>query len=413
MISSSLLRNIEQNIFKKDLLDLSGKKINDEEVLLLVNALKKNTSIKKIKLWANEIGDTGAMLLASIHTVEEMDLAENKISEEGAKVLANAHLKKLIISGNPIGDKGIQFFSDSKNLIELQACSCNITEVGSNIIFEKNNILSKINLSSNALGPQGIKALEFNNTLEEVDLSYCDIGDEGMYCIANNRTLRSLDLSNNNITDQSATILAEHLTLKILNLTQNEVGDGFAKSLIKNNQLQELIISRNQVTSAGLSFLLKSPSLNVISLYDNPMHITTPTEIQNGTFFTSDHQFFIRTSKLEQEREVQKNDSDAEEPVISLKNIPPTTIPLDDSSVQKSPITSQFNNFQQQKPQPTAKRKADEIVSHPDFSDFFHSAKAEDIKLLFESLKENCKEIFRKKQKITPGLKSSASMENS
>jgi hypothetical protein len=37
------------------------------------------------------------------------------------------------------------------------------------------------------------------------------------------------------------------------------------------------------------------------------------------------------------------------------------------------------------KPQHTAKRKANEIVSHPDFSSFFHAAKAEDIKLFLES----------------------------
>jgi Leucine-rich repeat (LRR) protein len=390
--SSTLLVDIQQRTFREEFLDLSGQELGDEEALLLAEALKHNTHVKKIKLWGNNIGDRGAAAIALVSTLEEVNLADNKITAIGCLALSNSFfIKKLNISGNAIGDKGIIFFSNNASLLELEAASCDISAIGANDVFEKNKTLKKIDFSSNPLGHEGVKLLKFNNTLVEVALAYTAIGDEGAAHIANNRSLKTADLSNNGITDSGATALANESNLEVLNLTQNEVGDASSKAFSKNNQLKELILISNKITAEGLSCLLSSTSLNVIELYGNPIYLTSFKKIKDSHFATSDNTSFIRTTKP-----IKVTD-----PSKALES-PPSI--LEATPIPAPSITHQFNRPKENdhRALQEGQSKAEALMLHPDFVEFFQTASFTQLKYFFEQLKKDCLQVQsqRKRQKL-------------
>ena len=86
-------------------LDLSSKElcgVNDdgdgnytaEGIIALANALKVTTSVTKILVSRNELGDKGATILcdalreSTVSKVEELDLSSNYIGSGGAKAIA-------------------------------------------------------------------------------------------------------------------------------------------------------------------------------------------------------------------------------------------------------------------------------------------------------------------------------------
>ena len=111
------------------------------DVTGIAEALKGNETLKVLHLWTNAIGPSGAGELAEAlgnTTLEDLDLHDNNIQDDGAKALAkalifNETLKSLYLRYTQIGDEGAKALA---------------------------------------------KALEFNKTLKYLDLSRNQIGDE-------------------------------------------------------------------------------------------------------------------------------------------------------------------------------------------------------------------------------------------
>ena len=89
----------------------------DQDLEHLAKALKVNTSLTKLNLFGNSIGDEGAMHLTNALKVNtsltKLNLNANSIGAEGAKHLAEAHklntsLTTLGLSSNDIGDEGAE-----------------------------------------------------------------------------------------------------------------------------------------------------------------------------------------------------------------------------------------------------------------------------------------------------------------
>jgi hypothetical protein len=62
---NDILNRVRNNCRFLTTLDLSNKNINDKTALLLANALKTNTILKKINLCHNPMGDIGRFALAA------------------------------------------------------------------------------------------------------------------------------------------------------------------------------------------------------------------------------------------------------------------------------------------------------------------------------------------------------------
>lgn len=79
----------------KKLIKLSNRSINDKDVEILVNALK-GQHWGKIDLSNNNFTNKGVELLASI-SVDELDMSQNNLSDEGARHLLNSKTIKMIV----------------------------------------------------------------------------------------------------------------------------------------------------------------------------------------------------------------------------------------------------------------------------------------------------------------------------
>tara|TARA_B100000686_G_scaffold54198_1_gene58388 strand:- start:198 stop:767 length:570 start_codon:yes stop_codon:yes gene_type:complete len=117
---------IFKNNLRRSVLNLSGKKIGDKGLQIL---LKQEFvgNLKKIDLRYNEISPAGAKLLAKAEPFKNLKiliLKHNFLSDEGAVALAGSksfrQLKDLQLGWNEIRDAGALAFAESKNFPNLK-----------------------------------------------------------------------------------------------------------------------------------------------------------------------------------------------------------------------------------------------------------------------------------------------------
>ncbi|BBI16915.1 hypothetical protein NCS13_1_0720 [Neochlamydia sp. S13] len=227
----------------------------------LMDGLKVNTSLTKLNLHNNQLGDPGASTLADalkIHpSLSVLKLNGNKISNQGATGLAkllaaNPSLNKLVLNHNQIGNPGTTALANA--LKTHSSLTCLI--LGNNFIgntgtislakaLEANTSLTRLDLQANQIGSEGAtalaKVLKINTSLKELDFHINQIGDLGTYHLANalaiNSSLTKLDLQSNQISDKGVNALAKALeinsSLRVLKLSGNEISNQGASSLAK------------------------------------------------------------------------------------------------------------------------------------------------------------------------------------
>ena len=189
-----LYQVIEQSTVLEDLwLEGNNLTLDDGK---LANAIAKNTTLKKLYIYNNNIGPEGIKLLADAlkknHTniLQGLYLYDNIIGDEGAKYIAkmladNKTLQKIGLNDNNISDKGAQSLATS--LLE-------------------NTSLHTIDLGTNSIGDKGAQSiatsLVINTGIQEIYLDDNKIGDRGAEKLADaleaNHNIETLDLSGNN-----------------------------------------------------------------------------------------------------------------------------------------------------------------------------------------------------------------------
>ncbi|KAL9965532.1 hypothetical protein ACROYT_G029345 [Oculina patagonica] len=235
------------------------------DALIVLEALKWNSSLTELKLSDNNIGAHGAAGLAEAlqkyTSLTELYLSNNNIGAHGATGLAealqnNKSLTKLYLSLNNIGDHGAtglaEALQNNTSLTELGLSNNNIGDHGATRLAEalqKNKSLTKLYLSLNNIGDHGAaglaEALQNNISLTVLYLSYNNIGDHGAAGLAEalkkNTSLTELDLSVNNIGDHGATGLAralrENTVLRKLYLHGDHISE--AKNIFQNSNTVE------------------------------------------------------------------------------------------------------------------------------------------------------------------------------
>ena len=276
-------------------LNLEDIGISGQGATGLAEALKVNLTLTELNLRNNVIGDEGATLLAEALkvnlTLTELNLRYNDIDDEGATGLAealkvNLTLRDLNLRRNLIGDEGATSLAEALKvnltLTELNLQNNCIGHQGATGLAEAlkvNLTLRELNLRYNYIGDEGAtglaKALKVNLTLRDLNLRRNRIGDEGATSLAEalkvNLTLRGLNLQNNCIGHQGATGLAEalkvNLTLRELNLRYNYIGDegatGLAEALKVNLTPRDLNLRRNRIGDEGATSLAEALKVNL------------------------------------------------------------------------------------------------------------------------------------------------------
>lgn len=199
----ALLQVIDKNQSIQTL-DFSFADLGDNEIQKLVPHLKVNQNIRKLNFRKNNITAAGAAALTEILT-------------------SNNRLKKIILSGNPLG-KGFndifQALQENAQLTSLiisdkwEPNGIDDTHISALIEMVKlNETLKELNLCGNQFSNQGIQqlcqGLLMNNGLNIVNLDSTSIGDEGWLAIgewiSKTTSLQSLSIGNEIAKEDSIT----------------------------------------------------------------------------------------------------------------------------------------------------------------------------------------------------------------
>jgi Leucine Rich repeat len=161
-----LRRKIDTEL-KKNIADLSGCKLGDEDAKYLAEKLKNNTVVKILYLNSTNIGDEGARYVSDAikhnTSITEIWLSSNNIGAEGARYLSDAIKHNTSITGinlnnNNIGAEGARYLSDA---------------------IKHNTSITTILLQNNNIGDEGARylsdAIRHNTSITEIQLDYNNI----------------------------------------------------------------------------------------------------------------------------------------------------------------------------------------------------------------------------------------------
>ncbi len=257
--SESLLKKLEEQRYKSEG-DFSSCHLNDEQIVLIANEIKTNTSWKMLKLNSNKIGDAGMVHLSSA-------------------LVLNTTIEMLFLDDNKVGNYGIRLLTDSLmqnfTLINLTLAGNNIEEAGAKILADllrKNCTLTDLSLDGNFIGNNGMIAL--CETLEQY-----------------NRTLKKLWVNNSNITDKS-------LEAIIAVRTMNHVLDDF---IVDGNRFSKQAQDTLEIANKKHEEILKSlSSINeVIVLYLELKSIPEKRLSRDASFLFTNFRRLLNAEALE------------------------------------------------------------------------------------------------------------------
>ena len=237
---------------------ISERKVEKTFVVFLSNFLKTNTTVKTISLCNSSIDGVTALAecLKYNTSLTRLELNSDEIGDDGAAALGqclkhNTSLTTLELNSNKIGNVG------ATALGECLKC---------------NKSLTTLILNSNKFGDVGaaalVECLKYNKSLTRLELSGNEIGNDGTAalgeCLKHNTSLTTLILYNNKIGDVGATALGECLkhnrSLTTLNLNSNKIGDVGAAALVEclkyNKSLTWLELNDNEIGSDGTAALV-------------------------------------------------------------------------------------------------------------------------------------------------------------
>ena len=247
-------------------LNMSNNRITNEGAKMIGEAIKVNKTLQKLDISNNSISDDGTAAISDglkcNISLQELNMSRNKITNEGAKMIGeaikvNKTLQKLDISNNSISDDGTAAISDG---------------------LKYNISLQELNMSGNKITNEGAKmigeAIKVNKTLQKLDIVGNSISDDGAAAISDglkcNISLQELNMSRNKITNEGAKMIGEAIkvnkTLQKLDISNNSISDdgtaAISDGLKYNISLQELNMSGNKITNEGAKMIGEAIKVN-------------------------------------------------------------------------------------------------------------------------------------------------------
>ena len=315
-LSDSLIHN---NTLQE--LCIANTKINNCDFMMILNALRLNTTLAKLDVSHNSCMHPDNAIGISSYlqnnvTLKELNLGSNSIAthhvEEIMKALSvNTALQKLVMSDNPIYDAGAIAISkclQCNNSLKILCISyCHIRSIGAIKIAEAlkiNTALQKLDISLNqavvddslvefsaflkdnyTLKKLNISTLSVTSAaggvlqaviqncmrLEQLDLSHHTFNDKTVAalceCIKRKDTITNFIISDCSITNKGIKKMVEsfiffNYLLKKLNISSNNLCDDGAKAIAdyisKNSTLCELNLSCNKIGMVGSTKLAEA-----------------------------------------------------------------------------------------------------------------------------------------------------------
>ncbi len=175
--------------------------------------------------------------------LESIDLAQQRITDEGMRGFANAHFIKQV---------------------SLVDC-CSVTDIGLKYLAGLH--LTKLQLNDTRLSDLGMQTISQIPTLESLDLSETDITNAGVYHLENLKHLKELHISWTSISGPALSHIAKLTALEELHLSGDPISANL--SALANLNLRELRLRETGVSDKDMRILAQMPSLLALDLADN------------------------------------------------------------------------------------------------------------------------------------------------
>jgi PAS domain S-box-containing protein len=283
-IDTSVLEKIYSNDPTLKNVVVSNQNLNDDDLIILIDALKVNTHIESIDVSGNIISDNGIKILASpdckftsliasdckikdlstllnINRLVSITLASNEITPESiALISVNKVLRYMSLAGNNLKDDEAIVLANTTSITSLILSHNKITATGAKALANNSSIYH-LNLNHNHLRSEGVIALADNTTLRELRVAGNRVSMAGIKSLANNKTYTTLDVSYNKIGNSEAAELLQHPTIVNLNLSYNEISFEGVNALPEGTPLEQLNISYNFLKDAGIIVVARHRSI--------------------------------------------------------------------------------------------------------------------------------------------------------
>lgn len=214
-----LLQSIENNAGKS--LRLSGCSFTQEQKRQLCHAIANNKSLTSLKIFRENFGPEEAEILAQNTSLNKLSLEDNQVGDNGAIALSNNNsITKLTLWNNNIGPEGAKALAQNHSLTELSLCENNIGLEGA-IALSQNTSITALHLGENHLGPESALAMANNKSLKILNIRDNDLGDQGAKALAQNTVCTAISLDNTNIHDEGLIALAHNTKFIYTDLSDN------------------------------------------------------------------------------------------------------------------------------------------------------------------------------------------------
>uniref|UniRef100_A0A7S1IVT4 Uncharacterized protein n=1 Tax=Eutreptiella gymnastica TaxID=73025 RepID=A0A7S1IVT4_9EUGL len=267
-----LAEMMKVNNVLKDL-DIAFNSIGHQQLCLLTEELKTNTSLTNCNFEMNHMCSTVAgefyesaitslaEALAVNSTLKSLNLTWNFLQAQGIDILApslakNSGLRVLNLSRNFIGDDGLRTLTkalvSNASLISLSLAANEITSRGAKSVaklLNKGSKLQILDLSENLLEAEGLEVLAGvvpGTDVRALDLSQCAIGDAPealQVLLGSGSQLEKLDMGDNPVSttmvDAATQALKRNTCLRGLMLWGRQDGDNDLQAELAVELLQE------------------------------------------------------------------------------------------------------------------------------------------------------------------------------
>jgi Ran GTPase-activating protein (RanGAP) involved in mRNA processing and transport len=263
----ALLRKVRIGDPNVQFVSLERKRLPTAYLKALLEAVSTSKYVTKLKISrvgaGDEVAEAVAKCLRMCHSLTELDLSKNNLTDTGCSKLAGAfqetgnkcRIRRLNLEGNQIGDNGISALCEAIPItnvayLKLGKNRFSADGIGSimTLLQKDETPLTSLDLRANGLGNDGASllaaAVEKNEILQALCLSHNGIDNAGVRHLAEalsrNEHLQTLDLQDNLFDDEGAEYLTKCL----------ENNDSFKKLKLRNNSVS------NEVKQKLLDLLL-------------------------------------------------------------------------------------------------------------------------------------------------------------
>lgn len=374
-IPKDVTRDIVTHKTDQDWLSVE-EELDDEDIIVLVQAIQQNPMIKMLNLVGNSITDKGIQALATLN-LYGLTLMDSAVTPIGAGYLAGSSIVKLNLSGNStIGNAGA-------------------------LALAKSSSLRCLNLNHCEIGNEGASAILSNPYLEELSLSGNYFDDNAMTGIILGPKLKIIDLSHNRIRSNGVESIALHPGLKKVILEANLIDDIGAIILARTVSIIELDLCQNFLTEKGFLAFCQNRSIQILRLFGNKICFTKNIPLPGNTSLM---QLYLGHNKIKSSPEIPLRSFATSFPSLTTLNLDGNEIVGSVVALPPSPPVSAVNPViftpthkralpgttqDQERVEDSPPRKVAALVaSTPQYQEFVHTATPEQMQEFYRALQE-------------------------